>query len=410
MKALTWQLAAVTFVTAAVAGWLGGAAALIAAALGALLAAALLARGFARLRAEAAAQALALAEARQWSAGLIRAVTEGVVTCDAGWRIRFFSAGAERITGWTSAAALGQPIEAVFPLTSDEGGRLSDFVPTDGSRRTVVVRARSGASLTLALMRAEYAPAGQTTLVLQDVTEELRRRRAQSYFLANMSHEFRTPLAGMQASLELLQENLGDLSLAEMRQLFDSVNLSLTLLHQLIDNLLESSKLEANHFALNWRASDVEPLLGEAIRLTEPLLARREQRLTLDEPLALPTLRVDPTRTVQVIVNLLANASKYSPVGSVIAISLAQQGEQLRVSVADRGRGIAPEQRASIFLPFVRLEPEVPGDHGIGIGLSVVKAIAEAQHGQVGVEARAGGGSIFWFTLPVQPAATIATT
>jgi signal transduction histidine kinase len=173
------------------------------------------------------------------------------------------------------------------------------------------------------------------------------------------------------------------------------------MLHQLIDNLLESSKLEANHFALNRHAVEAEPLLGEAIRLTEPMMLRREQRLTVEEPLSLPMLRVDPTRTVQLIVNLLSNASKYSPVGSAIEIGVAEAGGQLRVSIADRGRGIAPEKRSGIFLPFVRLEPESQTDHGSGIGLSVVKAIAEAQEGQVGVEAREGGGSVFWFTLPL---------
>jgi two-component system sensor histidine kinase KdpD len=133
------------------------------------------------------------------------------------------------------------------------------------------------------------------------------------------------------------------------------------------------------------------------------MIARRDQRLTLEEPLDLPTLRVDPTRTIQMIVNLLSNASKYSPVGSVIEISVEQanEGDPLRISIADRGRGINPGTQTSIFRPFVRLEPESQTDHGSGIGLSVVKAIAEAHQGQVGVEARSGGGSVFWFTLPI---------
>jgi signal transduction histidine kinase len=173
------------------------------------------------------------------------------------------------------------------------------------------------------------------------------------------------------------------------------------MLHQLIDNLLESSKLEANHFALNRRATDLEGLIGEAIRVVEPMIVRREQRLTLEQPLALPALWVDPTRTIQLIVNLLSNASKYSPVGSAIDVIVARQDGTARVSVADRGRGIAKDKQGSLFQPFVRLEPESSVDHGSGLGLSVVKAIAEAQQGQVGVEARAGGGSVFWVTLPL---------
>ncbi len=98
---------------------------------------------------------------------------------------------------------------------------------------------------------------------------------------------------------------------------------------------------------------------------------------------------------------LLSNASKYSPVGSLIEIVVAQSRDYVQVSIADRGRGIAPEKLSSIFVPFIRLEPETQQEHGSGLGLAVVKAIAEAHRGQVGVEARAGGGSVFWVRLPL---------
>lgn len=227
------------------------------------------------------------------------------------------------------------------------------------------------------------------------------RREAQARFLAGMSHEFRTPLAGMEASVELLQENLRTLSPEETQQLLSSVQLSLSMLHQLIDNLLESSKLETNHFVLSHRSTDIERLIGEAIRLTEPMLARRQQRIALEVPLELQAFQADPTRVIQMIVNLLSNASKYSPVGSLVEITVSQQQDALNVRVADRGRGVSQEKQGSIFLPFIRLEPETQQEHGSGIGLSVVKAIAEAHRGQVGVEAREGGGSVFWVTIPL---------
>ncbi len=360
-----------------------------------------LARSLEQMRLDLLRKLETLTEERQWSEALIQSVVEGIITCDTGWRVRFFSAGATRITGWNGAEALDQPLDQIMPLSVDSG-RFGDYVPSDGGRRTVIVRHRSGQLITLAVTRAKPIKTGEITMVIHDISEETRRRKAQTYFLANMSHEFRTPLAGMQASVELLQENLHSLSLRETEQLLNSIHLSLTVLHQLIDNLLESSKLEANHFTLNRRATELESLLGEAIRVIEPMINRRGQKLTLDEPLALPMLQVDPTRTIQLIVNLLSNASKYSPDGSIIELGVAQQGDAMRVSIADRGRGIAPEQASSLFQPFVRLEPESQTDHGSGLGLAVVKAIAEAHQGQVGVEARPGGGTIFWFTLPIE--------
>ncbi len=358
-----------------------------------------LARTLERSRVQLRESVAALLAARQWSETLIQSVVEGIITSDDQGRILFFSAGAAEITGWRVGAALGQPVDSVLPLV-DEKTTFSQNIPVDGGRRTLVVKHFSGSPITLAVTRAHQIDAGQMTLVIHDVTEETRRRRAQTYFLANMSHEFRTPLAGMQASVELLLENLRQLSADEMQQLLNSLHLSLSLLHQLIDNLLESSKVEANHFALNRRAVELEPLIGTAIRVVEPMILRRDQRLTVQLPLVLPALTADPTRIGQVIVNLLANASKYSPNDSVIDFSVERLDAALRISIADRGRGIAPDQQGGIFDPFVRLEPELT-DHGSGLGLSVVKAITEAHRGRVGVEARPGGGSIFWFTLPL---------
>jgi signal transduction histidine kinase len=358
-----------------------------------------LARTLEHTRVELRRSVEALLVARQWSEALIQSVVEGIITSNDQGLIVFFSAGAAEITGWRVGAALGQPLDTVLELV-DGKAAFSQAIPVGGGRRTLVVRHFSGGSITLAVTRAHQIDAKQMTLVIRDVTEETRRRKAQTYFLANMSHEFRTPLAGMQASVELLLENLRQLSLDDMQQLLNSLHLSLSLLHQLIDNLLESSKMEANHFTLNRRVVELEPLIGTAIRVVEPMILRRGQRLTVQLPLLPPPLKLDPTRIGQVIVNLLANASKYSPVDSLIDLVVERQDATLRISIADHGRGIAPDQEGGIFDPFVRLEPEQT-DHGSGLGLAVVKAITEAHEGRVGVEARPGGGSVFWFCLPL---------
>lgn len=302
------------------------------------------------------------------------------------------SAGIGVFVGWFSRSrlrAIDQLTDAAERMGS---GDLTTPIQAD-SRSEKVARLAQ----TLETMRA------QLSCSLEELTVS---RRAETYFLASMSHEFRTPLAGMQASLELLQQNLRSLSPEETQQLLNSIQLSLSMLHQLIDNLLESGKLESNHFTLNRRESEIEPLLGEAIHLVEPMLLRRQQRLALEAPLDPPLLQLDPTRSIQMITNLLSNASKYSPVGSVINVRVAREDGYMRLSVADRGRGIMPENQNNLFQPFVRLEPESQSDHGSGLGLAVVKAIAEAHHGLVGVEAREGGGSIFWFTLPMMESST----
>lgn len=226
-------------------------------------------------------------------------------------------------------------------------------------------------------------------------------RDYQAQFLANISHEFRTPLAGMKVSIELLLENVRDLSTTEFTQLLNSLNLGVANLQRLIDNLLESSKIEADHFALRRQPMDVHTLLSASVRIIHPILARRQQWLRLSEPLALPDVNVDSVRIKQVLVNLLDNASKYSPMGTPITLQLDVEAGMLRVAVLDRGGGVPDSQRDAIFQRFVRLEHDLLAEHGAGLGLSVARSIIERHGGRIGVESHIGGGSVFWFTLPL---------
>jgi signal transduction histidine kinase len=125
--------------------------------------------------------------------------------------------------------------------------------------------------------------------------------------------------------------------------------------------------------------------------------------LTVELPAAIPVVRTDPRRTVQVLVNLLSNASKYGPDDAEITIGATVDDGWVRVRVADKGPGILPKQRGSLFRQFSR--PGVENDRaqvGAGLGLWVVKTVVEAHGGQVGVDDRPGGGAVFWFTLPVE--------
>ncbi|NLF76094.1 MAG: hypothetical protein GX573_10375, partial [Chloroflexi bacterium] len=169
----------------------------------------------------------------------------------------------------------------------------------------------------------------------------------------------------------------------------------------LVDNLLESVTIEAGHFAIHRRPVAINAVLAEAIRLMQPLLDRRRQTLALTEPLSVPQVAADPTRLTQVLINLLSNASKYSPQAETIDLALALDADRLRVAVADRGPGIPPAERQALFQRFVRVGARDDDRMGIGLGLSVVKAIIEGHHGEVGVEENPGGGSVFWFTLPL---------
>jgi len=346
-----------------------------------------------------------LSQAKVWSETLIQSIVEGVVTFNSQGLITFFSQGAERITGWSSEKALGRPLDHVFHLADCDQGQFSQHIPPCRGKRQMRVLTRSGRPATLAVTGAHpirpNSDGVQTALVLRDITEEEASQHLRSYFLANVSHEFRTPLSAINASVELLLEEAAHLPLSEMGELLNSIHLSVVSLQTLIDNLLESTSIEAGRFNIRRCLTGLEEIIDEATRVMQPLLNRRRQHLSIARPARLPVIYADPTRLTQVLVNLLSNASKYSPMGEEIDLILELVGDDLRVAIADRGPGIPSVERDTLFRRFVRLDTNDGTQYGIGLGLSVVKTIVQEHGGRVGVDERPGGGSVFWATLPL---------
>jgi PAS domain S-box-containing protein len=348
-----------------------------------------------------------LAELRRekaWTDHLLEAIVEGIVTLDCQGHITFFSHGAEQITGWRRDEVIGRGCDRVFkPLETD--APFSQLMPAPGRREKISVELRDGRHAVLAITGARLLPpeggAARVALVFRDVSEAEAIHRLLGHFLANVAHEFRTPLSALAASVELLLDQAPDLSAAELEELLTSLHLGVLGLQTLIDNLLESASIEAGHFRVHPRPSNLGEIIAAAIHTMQPLLDKHDQHLVVELPAAIPVVRADPRRTVQVLVNLLSNASKYGPDEAEIKVAAAVRGEWIHVSVADSGSGVPPEYHKDLFRRFAK--PASGNDRaqvGAGLGLSVVKAVVEAHGGAVGIDDHVDGGSIFWFTLP----------
>lgn len=342
---------------------------------------------------------------KAWLEALSASVREGVVLVDPQGAITYFSPGAERLTGWSAQEVLGESLSRVFQVPEQNGFQFTALLESPGVQRMDILT-HQHTSLTLSVIvkklptQPEMDP--QTLLVLRELSDQEAADHLQSIFLANVTHEFRTPLSAINASVEYFLEEMENLTRDEIKQLLQSVNLSFTALQTLIDNLLEASNIEAGRFVVHLRAVDLEEIVTQSARVVAPLLSRRGQRLLIHKPERLPRIEADPLRLEQVLVNLLSNASKYGPVQQTIELTIdaAQQG-LLHVAVADRGPGIPPSAKPNLFRRFVHLDTKTGSQYGVGLGLSLVKAIIEEHGGQVGVQDRPGGGAIFWFTVPV---------
>ncbi len=342
------------------------------------------------------------AEARAVLAGVV----EGVYAVDSGRVIRYANDQVVRMLGRPRDEIIGrfcgdvlnpEPVDGVRPcerncpiLTarSTGQGRAAErlCVPGGPPRSAVVVSAPP--------------TEGQQVQVLRDETELESVRRARDSVLANISHEFRTPLAAQLASIELLQDGLGRLPAAGQQDLLRNLERGVLRLMRLIDNLLESVRIEAGQLAIRAQTLALAEVAEEAAALVRPLLTQRHQILSTQWPQDLPDIVGDGQRLVQVFVNLLANASKFAPEGSTIRIGGELRGTQVAVWVEDEGSGLSDTDPATVFERFRRagdVEPEAPG---LGLGLWIVRSIIERHGGEVGMERTAAHRTRFFFLLP----------
>lgn len=349
-----------------------------------------------------------LRQEKLWIENLMNAMVESTLTVDDHLRITYVSQPIHKIVGQDPTALLGKHLDEVFyPATGEN--LFSQQLPDDNQSRRIPVVLQGQESL-LAVTTSTILPAesGNATraLMIRDVTDEERVHRLVGEFMANITHEFRTPLSALAASVELLVDELPDLSKAEIGQLVQALNIGVIDLQSLIDNLIEAASIEAGRFKVNPKAVPLSAVLADAEKTMQPLLQKKGLQLHTSKSKPSFLVKADQRRSVQVLVNLLSNAIKHSPDGGTINLRIVLLDDAVLLEIQDEGPGVQPEFQERLFKRFT--SPQAAQDIsavGMGLGLSVVKAVVEAQGGRVGFRNHEPGGAVFWFTLPVVPEA-----
>ena len=229
----------------------------------------------------------------------------------------------------------------------------------------------------------------------------MQASRLKSQFLASMSHELRTPLNSIIGFSKVLLNRLdGDLS-ERQETYIRSVHNSGTHLLQLINGILDFSRIEAGKLEMMSEELDLHELIDECIESSMPLARGKQLKLEKNIPLELPRLIADRTKVKQILLNLLSNAIKFTTQGRVL-VGVQAEPEAVRVRVSDTGIGIRAEDLARLFEPFQQLDnPVARGAGGTGLGLAISKKFVELHGGRIWAESRENQGSTFQFTLPL---------
>ena len=236
-------------------------------------------------------------------------------------------------------------------------------------------------------------------LTLRNVSDFKKLDQVKSNFLATVSHELKTPLSSMNINLKLLQDER--LPADERLRITGAIRQETQRLQRMVAELLDVSRLDAGAgIQLDVQPTNLADVLGYAAATVKAQLDDKHLHLNLQLPPNLPAVRADVEKTTWVLINLLANATRYSPAGETLTVRAAPAGSFVQVSVQDHGPGIAAENHERIFQRFAQIPDKTGYRGGSGLGLSIAREFIATQGGRLWVESELGSGSTFHFTLP----------
>ncbi len=240
---------------------------------------------------------------------------------------------------------------------------------------------------------------------LTDIEEHKRLDRAKDEFVATVSHELRTPLTAIRGALGLLDGGVAGELPADAKELVQVALSGSERLSRLVNDVLQLAKIESGADAAAAERLALDPLVEAAVQSNQPFCSQFGVGLQAHCAAPGALVQVNPDRMMQVLSNLISNAAKFSPAGTVVSVTTAHHAGRLRISVVDHGSGIPEHFRARIFQKFAQADgTDARAQQGSGLGLSICRALAEQMGGTIDFAATAGGGTTFYVDLPPAPA------
>jgi PAS domain S-box-containing protein len=374
----------------------------------------------ARSKRETEAQAYELAAEKSRAEAILSSMSDGVLMTDAEGRITFLNPAVEAMTGASLEACLGRAWYEALAVRNTSGQPLdANNCPVMEAMRGIGhmverelgIWREDGREITISLaaspVRSSHEDIQGGVVVFRDVTSAREVQRMKEDFVGLVSHELRTPLAAIFGFAELLleRERLTNTARTFVETIFKEADR----MTSLVNDFLDIERLASGRMSFHLRSLQLDEVVGEVREDLANQLAKHS--FTLETPSAPVYVRADHDRLVQILLNLISNASKYSPDGGEIRVRIEPVGRLVRVSVSDKGLGLPVTAIPKLFQRFYRVQ-ETPHRSvgGTGLGLAICKQIVEAMGGRIWAESPGlGQGSTFSFTLPAAGAPVYRT-
>jgi two-component system, OmpR family, phosphate regulon sensor histidine kinase PhoR len=335
---------------------------------------------------------------------VLGAMPDGLVVVDERRNVQLMNPEFRRIFGLGENVSGGTVLELVRNAAAD---RLAvEAIRRHEPQRDSVEITRGGAEpremeITAVPFQEDSADVKGAVILFRDVTHFRKVENMRRDFVANVSHELRTPLSIFRGYLETLLDDPHQPP-GELLRILEVMERHSDRLNALVEDILSLARLESPGMELDLSEVDLPELLHSIMRDWEKRLAAKQLKSHLNFPGNLPPLRADKTRLQELIYNLLDNAVKYSKPGGTVFLRAEPAGNSIRISVADQGIGISPNDLPRIFERFYRADKSRSGEQsGTGLGLSIVKHIAQLHGGSVEAQSEFGKGTTISVLLPV---------
>lgn len=345
------------------------------------------------LRALVKKQAAALADQGIRMRKILHSIPLGLLVVNRQQRIETINTLGRQLLQYDEPRELkGQRINLVFP----------DLERLDISAeplRTMALK-KSGEKVPVEIYLNEW----QDDLIfahLQDITERHRLERLRQDFLAMVSHDLRSPLSSMGLFLQMINAgSFGDVS-DLFRRNVSRAESSVELMVSLVNDLLDSEQIDSGDFQLDVQPTSTQRIVDKAIDSSQGVA--KAHSVNLEKDITNDLLRADEDRLIRVTCNLIGNAIKFSPKGGTITVQAGLHGTNVLFRIRDQGPGVPEHLRTAIFERYKQLDqPKEIKKRGVGLGLSICKALVEKHKGKIWVENAPEGGSVFCFAIPLE--------
>jgi len=354
-----------------------------------------------------------LAKEKELLSVTLSSMGDGVIVVDAEKRITLFNKVAESLTGWKFDDVQGKPIDEVFRVINERTKNVAespiDKVLSSGKVEAQISQdslvAKDGSecpiSASVAPIRNSSGTVIGIVMVLRDVSQEREIDRMKKDFVSSVSHELRTPLTSIKAYTETMLSE-PDMPEQAKRQSLAVIDEESNRLANLIEDLLEVSRIEAGNVKIAWKGIDVAAVTNRVLSTLEPLADKKNIQLKSDVSDKLPVFYSDESKVRSVFTNLVNNAIKFTPEQGRVSVCVQCQGQELVIRVSDTGMGIPKEALPKIFERFYRVHRPGTQIQGTGLGLAIVKEIVMMHNGRIEVESEADRGTTFTVFLPLE--------